>query len=466
MKTSAIASPANITQSLSANKPESASADMPFSQVLSRETSKASVRETAAAPQNQAQPATPAKTGNTDKSANSGDAKDSTDAGQTDNASAQDAASAEMLALVANLVQANATPATPVALQSAADAAAVAVSALSSAAAGDLDPSAGLRADLLAKLPKTTIAAKDLPDQAALATPAGATAFQGKLQAVGVADQTTLPQAAALKTAAELPVQPDALPAAPDKATLAGLQDKATLVTSSESAASNLNMKDATVKTASERTAVIDRSAESKPVPDSAAASKKADTATIQAVPELTAIKVQEAPAPSAAVAGQLQQASLAANQAMAANPTEKLTPQVGSPGWDQALGQKVVWMVAGGQQSASLTLNPPDLGPLQVVLNVSNSQATASFTAAQPEVRQALEAALPRLREMLADSGIQLGQTSVGSGAANQFSAPGDQSPQSPRQLAQNAATVQIPVPAARAVVQNNGQGLIDTFA
>ncbi len=99
----------------------------------------------------------------------------------------------------------------------------------------------------------------------------------------------------------------------------------------------------------------------------------------------------------------------------------DKLTPQVGTPGWDQALGQKVVWMVAGGQQSASLTLNPPDLGPMQVVLNVTNSHATATFTAAQPEVRQALETAMPKLREMLGDAGIQLGQTSVNAGNAQQ---------------------------------------------
>ena len=90
---------------------------------------------------------------------------------------------------------------------------------------------------------------------------------------------------------------------------------------------------------------------------------------------------------------------------------SERLNPQVGTAAWNQALGEKIVWMAAGNQQSATLTLNPPNLGPLQVVLNVSNEQATASFYAAQPEVRQALENALPRLRDMMQDAGIQLGQ-------------------------------------------------------
>jgi flagellar hook-length control protein FliK len=78
--------------------------------------------------------------------------------------------------------------------------------------------------------------------------------------------------------------------------------------------------------------------------------------------------------------------------------------------------------MAQGGEQSASLTMNPPDLGPMQVVLSVSNNQATVEFMAAQPEVRQALEAALPRLRDMMSESGIQLGQANVSAGGQQQF--------------------------------------------
>jgi flagellar hook-length control protein FliK len=77
--------------------------------------------------------------------------------------------------------------------------------------------------------------------------------------------------------------------------------------------------------------------------------------------------------------------------------------------------------MVNGGEQSATLTLNPPDLGPLQVVLSVSNDQASVAFTAAQPEVREALEQALPKLRETMGEAGITLGDTSVSAGSQEQ---------------------------------------------
>jgi len=163
-----------------------------------------------------------------------------------------------------------------------------------------------------------------------------------------------------------------------------------------------------------------------------------------------------------------VQQTGMQAVQQQSANTAERLTPRVGTPAWDQALGQKVVWMVAGEHQSASLTLNPPDLGPLQVVLNVNNSQANATFIAAQPEVRQALEAALPKLRDMLNEAGIQLGQASVNSGTPGQQGGFDQQGSRSARGLhtagdADSGATVTTQTANVRAAPAR--QGLVDTF-
>ncbi len=144
----------------------------------------------------------------------------------------------------------------------------------------------------------------------------------------------------------------------------------------------------------------------------------------------------------------------------------ERLTPRVGTPAWDQAVGQKVVWMVAGAQQSASLTLNPPDLGPLQVVLNVSNGQADASFYAAQPEVRQALEAALPKLRDMMNEAGVALGQASVSAGMPDSHDRPGEPAGSQGRRGAAGQDGDQAPPVAGPAPRIIAGQGLVDTFA
>jgi flagellar hook-length control protein FliK len=164
--------------------------------------------------------------------------------------------------------------------------------------------------------------------------------------------------------------------------------------------------------------------------------------------------------------AAQFATLGTASTPASAASNT--LAPSVGSAAWSQALGEKIVWMTAGALQTASLTLNPPNLGPLQVVLNVTNDQATASFFAAQPEVRQALEAALPKLREMMNEAGIQLGQATVG--AEQQQQQQNEAASREARRMglaypgADDAAesTLQsMPLP-----IRQSGRGLVDTFA
>jgi flagellar hook-length control protein FliK len=189
---------------------------------------------------------------------------------------------------------------------------------------------------------------------------------------------------------------------------------------------------------------------------DAAVASASAKTGFDAEIKESLANATAIQPAP---------QAALQAAQPVVAHLQDKLTPAVGTPAWDQALGQKVVWMVAGEHQSASLTLNPPDLGPLQVVLNVSHSTATATFSAAQPEVRQALEAALPKLREMLSDAGIQLGQASVNSGAANQQGMAERHAAHGAQRTSHTDSASEAPVRIGRIQPTASGRGLVDTF-
>lgn len=81
---------------------------------------------------------------------------------------------------------------------------------------------------------------------------------------------------------------------------------------------------------------------------------------------------------------------------------------------WSGEFSQKITWLATQHQQIAELHLNPPHLGPLDVVLSVSGDQTTALFVSPHAAVRDAVEQALPKLREMLADSGIMLGNATV----------------------------------------------------
>lgn len=77
--------------------------------------------------------------------------------------------------------------------------------------------------------------------------------------------------------------------------------------------------------------------------------------------------------------------------------------------GWDGALGERVVWMVNQKLQAAEIKLNPPQLGPIEVRINIHNDQAQVTFTAQHANVREALEAAIPRLKDMFGGTGLDL---------------------------------------------------------
>ncbi|HWQ94848.1 MAG TPA: flagellar hook-length control protein FliK [Gammaproteobacteria bacterium] len=83
-------------------------------------------------------------------------------------------------------------------------------------------------------------------------------------------------------------------------------------------------------------------------------------------------------------------------------------------PDWDQALGQRVMWLVKQDMQGAELRINPPQLGPIEMRIVMNNDQTSVSFTSQHAAVREALEAAVPRLRDMFSDNGLNLANVNV----------------------------------------------------
>ncbi|MDR1855197.1 MAG: flagellar hook-length control protein FliK [Azoarcus sp.] len=87
----------------------------------------------------------------------------------------------------------------------------------------------------------------------------------------------------------------------------------------------------------------------------------------------------------------------------------------VGQPGWSEEVGNRVMWMLGRGESRAELVLTPPHLGKVEVSISMNGDQTTAQFVAASQAARDALEQALPRLREMLAQAGVALADANVG---------------------------------------------------
>lgn len=93
-----------------------------------------------------------------------------------------------------------------------------------------------------------------------------------------------------------------------------------------------------------------------------------------------------------------------------------QISAQLGSQEWQQAVSQHITLFTRQGQQSAELRLHPEDLGQIQISMKIDDNQAQLQMVSAHSHVRAALEAALPTLRTALAESGIQLGQSSISS--------------------------------------------------
>lgn len=81
---------------------------------------------------------------------------------------------------------------------------------------------------------------------------------------------------------------------------------------------------------------------------------------------------------------------------------------------WGGAVAERVVWMTNANIQEAEIQLNPRELGPIGIKVTVNNEQTHVSFVAQNATTREALEQAIPRLREMLSENGLQLGQSDV----------------------------------------------------
>lgn len=116
--------------------------------------------------------------------------------------------------------------------------------------------------------------------------------------------------------------------------------------------------------------------------------------------------------------AGQIADLPQLRDLAAATKPTPVLATSIDRPVMDEAWGEafqnRILWMTKGGIQNAEIRLNPAELGPIRVQVSVEDDTAILQFTAQHNTTREAIEQALPRLREMLSDNGLTLADFGV----------------------------------------------------
>lgn len=94
--------------------------------------------------------------------------------------------------------------------------------------------------------------------------------------------------------------------------------------------------------------------------------------------------------------------------------PEATLTSPMGSEEWQMDLGTQLVAMIEKGDQSAVINLSPAELGPVQIDIAVREGEVSVAFAAQVADTRSAIEASLPRLRDMLAGEGLSLRNSDI----------------------------------------------------
>lgn len=100
---------------------------------------------------------------------------------------------------------------------------------------------------------------------------------------------------------------------------------------------------------------------------------------------------------------------------------TTMLPQTVGEDGWIDSMGEKIVWLSGRSIQAAEIHLNPAELGPVEVKVQVQNDQTTVTFTSHHASVRELLEANVHKLREMMEGNGVSLRDVQVGADTSGQ---------------------------------------------
>ena len=92
----------------------------------------------------------------------------------------------------------------------------------------------------------------------------------------------------------------------------------------------------------------------------------------------------------------------------------QRIEVPVQQQGWGEAVGNRLIMMVNDKMQSAHIHLNPRELGPIEVRVSVNQDQASVHFVSNNSAVRDAIDDAFPRLKEMFSQNGLTLNDANV----------------------------------------------------
>jgi len=109
-----------------------------------------------------------------------------------------------------------------------------------------------------------------------------------------------------------------------------------------------------------------------------------------------------------------LQQASIANTQSLLQSAKLQQPIELHAKNSSGEIGERIQMMLNQGKQEVTIRLDPAELGSMQIKLHVHQDQLQVAIQTQVGQSRDIIEQHLPRLREQLAQEGINLGEASV----------------------------------------------------
>ncbi|SFC23546.1 flagellar hook-length control protein FliK [Pseudoalteromonas denitrificans] len=144
---------------------------------------------------------------------------------------------------------------------------------------------------------------------------------------------------------------------------------------------------------------------------------------------------------------------------------TEKLLQQpinIARSDAAKLLNERVTFLLSQHKPEADIRLDPPELGSMIIRVRTDAEQAQINFTVQNQQAKELLEQSMPKLREMLAEQGIDLGESDIQQQSQDQ----GDDSDSNQRGNAQNDNASEQEEVLATVKVAGNKLGGVDFYA
>lgn len=138
------------------------------------------------------------------------------------------------------------------------------------------------------------------------------------------------------------------------------------------------------------------------------------------------------------------------------------------SEAFEGQLGERLVSAIRQDMNRAEIRITPDSLGPIVIDLSIDGDTASVSFSAEHAGTRLALQDSLQNLKDMLANEGINLGETHVNDGRNHNARSDDNASERNTGQKATSRTGSdpgELPVMADSYRPPTNTQGLVDLF-